>query len=111
MRGCAVLNQNRDFRRIYAKGRAFVDPALVTYVMKNKQGGLRLGITASKKTGGAVTRNRARRVIREAARALLPGMKPGYDLVFVARGKTASRKTQQIIAAMQRHLKEAGVLW
>lgn len=63
----SVLNQNRDFRRIYAKGRAFVDSAMVTYVLKNKKGCVRCGITASKKIGCAVERNRARRVIREAA--------------------------------------------
>ena len=79
----SVLNQNRDFRRIYAKGRAFVDPALVTYVLKNKQGCVRCGITASKKIGCAVERNRARRVIREAAREGLRGVSRGVDVVFV----------------------------
>ncbi|MGE0046110.1 MAG: ribonuclease P protein component [Hyphomonadaceae bacterium] len=53
------------------------------------KGPIRLGLTATKKIGGAVVRNRARRRLREAARALLPeyGLK-GVDYVLVARAKT-----------------------
>ena len=105
----SVLNQNRDFRRIYAKGRAFVDPALVTYVLKNKQGYVRCGITASKKIGCAVERNRARRVIREAAREVLPGVSRGVDLVFVARSRKVRLKSTDVARVLRRHLNEAGL--
>ena len=67
------LKENRDFRRLYTRGKSFVSPSLVTYVMKNRRsGGIRVGITTSKKIGNAVTRSRARRVIREAFRAAYP---------------------------------------
>ena len=47
---------------------------------------IRCGFTATRKVGGAVVRNRAKRRLREAARALLPALAhPGYDYVFVAR--------------------------
>ncbi len=106
----SVLNQNRDFRRIYAKGRAFVDSAMVTYILKNKKGCVRCGITASKKIGCAVERNRARRVIREAAREILPEVSAGVDLVFVARSKTVRLKSTDINRVLRRQLKEAGLL-
>ena len=83
----SVLNQNRDFRRIYAKGRAFVDPALVTYVLKNKQGCVRCGITASKKIGCAVVRNRTRRRLKEIYRTHEAAFRSGYDIVVVARSR------------------------
>ena len=79
--------------------------------MKNRRsGGIRVGITTSKKIGNAVTRSRARRVIREAFRAAYPHVRPGYDFVFVARGKTAFLKSTQVHRVMMAQLKEAGVL-
>lgn len=104
------INENRDFRRIYAKGRSFVSPLLVTYILKSRGGGVRVGITTSKKTGNAVKRNRSRRLIREAYRSVGPFVKPGYDLVFVARSRTPFVKSPDVLRVMERQLKNAGVL-
>jgi len=52
----------------------------------------RLGITASKKIGGAVQRNRARRIIKEAYRLTEPELKKGFDIVVVARKKAVCAK-------------------
>ena len=106
----AVLNQNKDFRRLYGRGKSKVHPALVTNVQKNRVGGCRVGITTSKKIGNAVARNRARRVIREAYRLLLPQIQGNYDLVFVARTKTTFMKSTQICNVMAAQLKELGLL-
>ena len=51
----------------------------------NRVDAVRCGFIAGKKVGGAVERNRARRLLREAVRARLPHIKPGWDLVFIAR--------------------------
>ena len=63
---------NNEFRRAYARGKCFVTPVVVVYVLKNRTGNVRVGITTSKKIGNAVRRNRSRRVIREAFRGLAP---------------------------------------
>ncbi|MBR2175872.1 MAG: ribonuclease P protein component [Clostridia bacterium] len=105
-----TLKRNNDFRRLYSKGRSCLSPVLVTYVMKNRCGFVRIGITTSKKIGKAVMRNRSRRIIREAYRMISDQVKPGYDLVFVARGKTPYVKSCDILRAMKKELKEAGVL-
>lgn len=102
--------ENNSFRRAYAKGKSFVSPVLVTYVLKNRAHRIRVGITTSKKTGNAVKRNRSRRVIREAARQVLPQLCGGYDLVFVARAKTPYVKSTDILKEMRKQLTEAGVL-
>ena len=49
-----AVNENRDFKRAYAKGKSSVSPMLVTYHSKNRGKHLRVGITASKKIGNAV---------------------------------------------------------
>lgn len=102
--------RNNDFRRLYAKGKSFVSPLVVVYVKKNRNQGLRVGITTSKKIGNAVLRNRSRRVIREAFRELAPRVKSGYDLVFVARGRTPHVKSTDVKRHMEKELTAAGVL-
>ena len=104
------MKENRDFRRLYAKGKSCVNPALVSYVMKNRVGVTRVGITTSKKTGNAVKRNRSRRLIREAVRSLSEKLSPGYDIVFVARAKTPFLKCADVTRAMAQQLKSTGVL-
>ncbi len=83
------LNRNGQFQRLYKKGKSIVAPSMVVYVKRNGLGFNRLGITASKKIGKAVVRNRAKRRIRELYRLNLERLKAGYDFVIVARGKTA----------------------
>ena len=55
--------ENRDFRRLYARGKSYVTPLVVIYVRRMRGQDIRLGITTSKKIGNAVQRNRSRRVI------------------------------------------------
>lgn len=105
-----TLKRNNDFRRLYMKGRSYVAPVLVSYVLKNRSGQTRIGITTGKKIGKAVLRSRSRRIIREAYRCIKDEVKPGYDIVFVARGRTPFVKSTDILRAMKKELKEAGVL-
>jgi ribonuclease P protein component len=59
---------------------------------------VRAGFTATKRIGGAVDRNRAKRRLREAARLLLPALAtPGFDYVFVARGGVTSRPWPRLL--------------
>lgn len=104
------LTRNHDFRRAYARGKSYVSPVVVLYVLKNRQKILRVGITTSKKTGNAVQRSRSRRVIREAYRQLAQQVKPGYDLVFVARGRTCHVKSTEVQRHMEKQLRAAGLM-
>ncbi len=105
-----TLKENRDFLRLYRKGKTFVGQTLVTYVLKNRSNEKRYGITTSKKIGKAVQRNRARRVIRSSLYSLYSNIIPGYDIVFVARGKTPYVKSSVVEKEMKEHLKKAKVL-
>lgn len=105
-----TLKENYEFKRIYRKGRSFVNSALVVYVYKNRKDYNRIGLTTSRKIGKAVKRNRARRIIREAYRKIEGRIKQGYDLIFVARGKTVYLKTQDIERIMFDILRSAGAV-
>ena len=110
MNSVETLKTNSDFRRAYARGKSYTNPALVMYVRKNRAGSCRIGITASKKIGNAVQRNRARRVIREAFRQIKLPLKSGFDIVFVARTKTVFKKSTEIYDIMLPMLKDAKVV-
>ena len=105
-----TLKTNSDFRRAYMRGKSYTNPALVMYVRKNRAGSCRIGITASKKIGNAVQRNRARRVIRESFRQIKLPLKSGFDIVFVARTKTVFKKSTEIYDIMLPMLKDAKVV-
>jgi len=75
-----------------------------------KANSLRVGYTASKKIGGAVVRNRAKRRLRAAAAAVLPlsGL-PGTDYVLVARHDTATRPFDSLVQDLAQALRAAHV--
>ncbi len=89
MKSTQTICENRLFRRLYKSGKSEVTPLFVLYLRKNGQKVNRLGITTSTKVGNAVQRSRCRRVLREAYRLLEPEMVPGYDIILVARTRTA----------------------
>ena len=86
-----------------------VSPYIVVYAAKNKTSSVRIGITAGKKLGSAVTRNRAKRVIREAVYPLYGRLLPSYDYVFVARQKTAACNSRVLASVIEKLLCEGGL--
>lgn len=105
-----AICKNKEFSRVYAKGKNYVSPQLVLYVFKNRLGHTRVGLTATKKIGKAVVRNRARRVMRAALHQVLPYDVGSYDLVFVARGMTPRLKSTALEKTVRKLLAQAGFL-
>ncbi len=104
------LKENRDFRRVYNKGKSFVCPFFVVYVNKNRKNGVRLGITVGKKIGNAVKRNRAKRVITAAFSTVCPKINSDYDFVIVARTRILDVKSTEISSHLVKILNSYGVL-
>ena len=90
MKRAVTLKENYEFRRLYRKGASAAGNCMVLYCCKNKLGRNRLGLTASVKLGHAVVRNRARRRLREVYRLNSGKLRQGYDIILVARSRTAS---------------------
>ena len=105
-----TITSNRDFQRVYHKGKSLVSPCLVTYAIKTKNNNLRIGITTSKKVGKAVKRNHSRRLIRAAFANIRPDMSASYDIIFVARTRTAYCKSYEVEKFMRQHLTQLGVI-
>ncbi|PID83018.1 MAG: ribonuclease P protein component [Clostridiales bacterium] len=84
-----TIKNNRDFIKVYKNGRSYVGAYVVLYAFKNEYNTKRIGITASKKVGNAVVRNRVRRLIRNSIVKEFEKFQDGYDYVFVARVKSA----------------------
>ncbi len=105
-----ILKENRDFHRLYRRGKSSVTPELVIYFSKNRNNETRFGITTGKKIGNAVKRNRARRIIRAAFYEVSETLKGNYDFVFVARGKTPYLKSMDIKKAMYKAFKESNLI-
>ena len=110
MKRTVTIKENYVFRRMYSKGRSAVTPMVVVYCRKNGRDHNRLGVTVSTKLGTAVVRNRARRRLREVYRLALPGLRPGYDVVLVARSRCLSAPWGKLTAAFARACRELGLL-
>ncbi|MBC7225705.1 MAG: ribonuclease P protein component [Thermoflexales bacterium] len=104
------LRRSADFERIRQEGRAWSHPLLVLVAAPNPIGRTRIGVVAGRRVGTAVARNRARRLLREAARHLYPRLMPGWDLVLIARPPILTVKEPQVEAALEGLVREAGLL-
>lgn len=104
-----TICKNKEFTRVYARGKSYVHPQLVLYVAKNRAGHTRIGLTATKKVGCAVLRNRARRVMRAALAEHLPADIGGYDIILVARSQTPRLKSTQVSRTLAKLMRAAGL--
>lgn len=98
MKYTSTIKHNHLFKRLYHKGKTQVTPYLAMYVLKNQssQDKNLLGFTVGTKLGGAVSRNRVRRKLREIYRLQENNLKTGYLIVIVARNRCASANYHQL---------------
>ena len=107
MIGGTRVRKRAEFDRIQ-KGGSRVNTRSFVLVLAGRKdrGPARLGITASRKIGGAVVRNRAKRLVREAFRALGELFPPGLDLVVIVRKPPGAMKAADVADEWLRARKE-----
>ena len=107
------IRHDFEFRRARHQGRCWSSDILVLCALRTGAPVTRFGFVVSKRLGNAVTRNKVKRRLREAARRLAPNLLPGYDVVVIARGPVASRAFTELagtLGALTRraHLQQRG---
>jgi ribonuclease P protein component len=106
------LTRTTDFMRVRRSGKSYAHPLVVLIAAHNdgNESLVRIGISASQAVGNAVQRNRAKRRLRACVTPLLETIKPGNDLIFLARRPIEQASFQELCNAIQNLLKRAGLL-
>ena len=127
LKRCYSLKKNKDFQFVYRSGKSSGNKLASLVVARRKvwrrhKGKLPpapakgptphvlIGLTVSRKVGNSVTRNRIKRRLREAIRPLLPRIRPGYSLIFVARAAMADASYEDVCRTVYTLLNRAGLL-
>ena len=104
------LSRSGEFDRVYRDGSSHATRYLVLYRFPRKdeeREEVRLGVSVSRKVGGAVERNKVKRSLREAFWAIAEELPPRHDLVIVARAEIKDLIEQKGIAGLTANLEEA----
>jgi ribonuclease P protein component len=107
------LTRSEDFKRVRRSGKSYAHPLVVLIALKSEksdQPRVRVGVAAGRTVGTAVTRNRAKRLLREAMRTMIPKIASGLDLVLIARPGLASASLQDTRQAVQNLLQRAQIM-
>lgn len=110
----AVLKQERYLTRksqyelVYSRGGSWADRLIVLKALPNGLESSRCGFTISGHVGNAVVRNRIKRLLKEIIR--LTPVKPGWDMVFIARPPAAGKKYGELGKSVAKLLSRAGLL-
>lgn len=110
MKKTKTLKLNKEFKRLYYRGSSYACRHLVVYCMKNRFRENRIGITCGKSIGNAVTRNRLKRLVREAYRLSEDKLLCGYDFVFVLRTRAVGKGLREISGDMQYAMRKLSLI-
>jgi len=119
-----AITENHLFSKAYSKGKKFWTPTVAVYVLNDYHAARlkkenpekkfinRIGLTVTKKTGGAVERNRCKRVLREALRSveINYGLRAGFLIVLVAQNATVKAKAPVVAADLLNAFSRLGML-
>ncbi len=105
------LKKEKDFDRVFKKGRGFAFDAIAIRFVENELTDNRFGFIVSKKVSKkAVERNRIKRILREQVRSMIQEMKVGWDIVITPRQNLSRDDSSDINRLLKEIFKKAGIL-
>ncbi len=108
-RAPATLRHDTDFRRVTKAGTRISGTVLTAHILSSQRE-TRAGFVTGRAVGGAVVRNRARRLLREAWRGIHQQVRPGTEVVFTARPSIREAGTADVLKDMTRVLERGRAL-
>jgi ribonuclease P protein component len=105
-----MLSRPQDFAALQGTGTSRSHPLFSARFLRTDLETTRFGLSTGRKLGGAVVRNRVRRRLREALRAMAPSFQPGWDVLIIVRPAIVDVDHQALVGALRRLLQRGGVL-
>ena len=105
-----MLTRPQDFAALQSDGTVRSHPLLTARFLRTDLETTRIGLSTSRRLGGAVVRNRIRRRLREALRVMAPSFQPGWDVLIIARPAVVEANHDEMAEAVRRLLQRGGVL-
>jgi ribonuclease P protein component len=108
MRGREYLTKSEQYGLVYEEGSSWMNGKVVMKALPNGLTWSRYGLSVGRRVGGAVVRNRVKRRLREILRSAQ--LKPGWDIVFIARSHAAAADFASLDKSVRGLLSRAGLL-
>ena len=105
-----MLTRPQDFAALQGEGIYRSHPLLAVRLRRTDLETTRFGLSTGRKLGTAVVRNRVRRRLREALRAMAPAFQPGWDVLIIARAGLIDADHDALVGALRRLLHRGGVI-
>src|SRR5947208_16297903 len=103
-----MLSRPQDFAALQERGAIRSHPLLATRVLRTDLGSTRFGLATSRALGSAVVRNRVRRRLREVLRSMAPQLRPGWDVLVIARPGLVTADHRTMLETLGRLLRRSG---
>jgi ribonuclease P protein component len=104
------LTKSTDFKRVRRLGKSYAHPLMVLIALPNDQAQFRIAVSAGRSLGTAVERNRAKRILRECIRPLLPVILPGWDILLLARKPLSRAGLEDASQALKKLLGQSNLI-
>lgn len=104
------LTRSEDINRVRHEGKSLARPSIVLGYLPNRFEQTRIAVIAGRSVGGAVQRNLAKRRIRSAIQGMLQEIRPGQDVVLIARRSILEQPYRSLVDTIRKLLDQAGLM-